>query len=89
MKSFAHLELAQPSFGCCWQLQSYFNCQLINKEALKPLKVLSIEKDLAGSGVIRKTFIKGRGAEIFSKIWPILHPVIKKYAATRDRTGDL
>jgi hypothetical protein len=39
------------------------NFYLISKEALKPLKVLSIEKDLAESGVIRKTFIKGRGAE--------------------------
>ncbi len=65
---FAHLELVQPSFGCCWQL---------SKEA--PLNVLSIEKDLAENGVIRKTFNKRRGAETFSEIRPIVHPVELAY----------
>ncbi len=34
------------------------------------LKILSSQMDLAKSGLIRKVLIKGRGAEIFSKIPP-------------------
>ena len=59
---------------------------LMSKEALKHLKVLSIEKNLAVSGVIPKTFIKGRGAEIFSKIRSILHPIELSYK-NMPRTG--
>ncbi len=56
------------------------NFQLISKEALKPSRRIY----LAERGVI-----KGRGAEILSKIRPILLNCQLKYAATRDRTGDL
>ncbi len=36
-----------------------------------PLKVLSCEMDLAKSGLIRKVLIKGRGAEICVRHWPL------------------
>jgi hypothetical protein len=63
-------------------------CQLMSKEALKHLKVLSIEKNLADSGVIPKTFIKGRGEEILSKTRSILHPNELSFKNMR-RPGDL
>ncbi len=57
----------------------------------RDLKVLSREKDLAKSGLIRKLFIKGRGAEVLRKIGlsPILWEPFKDSAPSRTAVGYL
>ncbi len=55
----------------------------------RDLKVLSREKDLAKSGLIRELFIKGRGAEVLRKIGlpPILWEPFKDSAPSRTAVG--